>query len=309
MRFRIRTAVCTLLFLCALLWVAAPIAAVEGWTGQAAFSDPDTTVEETDSISPDQAVQEAIKQLAKEQAYADWLEADYRLYPLGPGSHGWVAILAKDGEEIGYVTMGATPEGDYILTEYGSGAYPLFSLHTLYRTLVQWGLIPEAWTVDQLVSDPSIILERYYDAPLFAAWKVHTKDGVYWFDAKTGEGYPDAEDVAFSNKSLQPADGITLGGEVSTVEIRIFDPFNHLFWIQPDPTGAAVKFSDLKSHLASDRHVVYSTLIMNDMVTMPLAVTGTLERSDQEPVVIVDHYGPRHMSYQALKKAGEFYLE
>lgn len=263
----------------------------------------------TASSDPHQAVQEAIRQLSKEEAYADWQKADYHVYPLGPGNHGWVAIVVKDGHEIGYLTLGATPEGDYIVTEYGSGAYPLFSLHTLYRTMVQWGLIPESWTVEQLVSDPAIILERYYEAPLFAAWKVHTKDGVYWFDAKTGEGYPDAEEVALTNHALQTADGIAFGGEVTTVEVRVFDPFDNLFWIQPDKTSDAVKFSDLKSHLAGDRHIVYTTLIMNDMVTMPLAVTGTLERGDKEPIVIVDHYGPRHFSYHALRKAGDFYLE
>jgi hypothetical protein len=308
MRWRVRTAVCTLIFLCALLWVAAPIAAVEGWTSPssaaktAAADQPQAT--KTKSVQA--KVERWMKDLSKEEEFADWREAKYRLYPLGPGSHGWVAIVELDGEEIGYMTITSTPEGEYLLTEYGTGAYPLFSLNTLYRSLVQWGLIPDSWTVDRLEKDPSVILERLYSPPVFAVWKVHTKEAVYLFDAKTGEGYPVESEQSIIEHI--PVTAIVLKGKMKGMEVDIFDPFDSLFWIDEEEPSSYT-FRSLKAQLQSKLRLVYTAKILDDTITLPFAVIGLQQWGEQEPLLLIDHYGPRYLPYSTLVKAGHFHMQ
>jgi hypothetical protein len=309
-----------LFFCCALLWAAAPIAAVEGWHAPPK-SQPAAAAAETAIKPADEQVKAWLAELARQEAFADWDQAEFRLYPLGPGTHGWAAILERGGEEIGYLIISATPDGDYQLLEYGTGAYPLFSWNTLHRSLMQWGLIPESWTAEDLARESErpgspVAAERRYEPPLLAVWEIVSEDGSkYIFDAKTGEGYPPFEFAgggADGRPALLAGDSdvsIHIAKKLKEVQVEVFDPFADLFWVKNVDKHAAADLNAILNHLEAGEKVVYTTRILGGEVTLPFAVIGAHVWGERDAAVMLDHYGPRLLAYEALANAGVFHLE
>lgn len=312
---QIRLAIATLIFSCTLLWVAAPIAAVEGWEQAPASGKPDRTETIAKPGQVRSCIERWVDELSRHKEYAEWKKADFRLYPLGPGSHSWVAILERDGREIGYLVAAATAEGEWILMEYGTGEYPLFSLNTLHRALMQHGLIPDSWTVGHLENEPSLVLERSYEPPFMAVWKVHTERGVFVFDAKTGEVYP-PESANEGDQGAQPAQArpdrrhaIRLSGDLAEIRTELFDPFHHLFWVRDREPAPPYDAERIMNHLKAGLRCVYTVRIMDGSVTLPFAVTGIQRWGTNPPAVMLDHYGPRTFSYTVLAEYGDFHLQ
>lgn len=79
---------------------------------------------ESDALRAEDAAREWIPHLARQPGMENWNEAAIRLSSLGPGRHGWLALLAGKGKTIGYMIINARPEGGYRLTGYGPGEVP-----------------------------------------------------------------------------------------------------------------------------------------------------------------------------------------
>jgi hypothetical protein len=316
---RIRWAVGTLIAACALVWVAAPLAAVDGRPG-AAKPQADAAAPENAADRVTAEVRAWLRVLSRQEAFAGWEQADIRLHPLGPGTHAWAAILTREGEEIGYVIVGATPDGEYRLLEYGTGAYPLFSWNTLHRALAEWRLIPAAWTADDLAraaerpgGGAPVAIARRYEPPLLAVWEVAAEDGNrYLFDAKTGEEYPPFEleggEGARPERPAEDGASIRLAKALQQVETKGFDPFADLFWIRDADGPGDADFAAVLDHLKAGAKVVYTTRILGGEVTLPFAVIGVHVWGEQSAAVMLDHYGPRLIAYEALARAGVFHL-
>lgn len=54
----------------------------------------------------------------------DLAEADIRIMALGPGRHGWLALLVQRDQIAGHMIVSATPEGGLQLTACGLGDVP-----------------------------------------------------------------------------------------------------------------------------------------------------------------------------------------
>lgn len=170
MKGKFHFAVCTLVIVCAIVWVVKPIATVQGWSGQANAPSSELIEEVATALvykedSVGEQVQKWIDDLSAQKPFAQWKAANFKLYPLGPGQNGWVAILTRDDDEteIGYLVVSATQDGGYELMEYGTGSYPLFSLKTLWNTLQQNMLIAPSMTHDELDRTKEILIERIYE--------------------------------------------------------------------------------------------------------------------------------------------------
>lgn len=137
-----------------------------------------------------------IATLSDTPEFSSWRNATWTSYPLGPGTHGWVIILENEGQEIGYMVVSAIPnESGFTLTEYGTGDSPLFSMKTLYRSLVQHGLISSSISLDQFIQGRNFTLQRIYINPFHAVWQVSitneiTETPTTVMDAKTAEIIP-----------------------------------------------------------------------------------------------------------------------
>jgi hypothetical protein len=244
--------------------------------------------------------------LAREEGFHNWQAAAWNSYPLGPGTHGWVVILTDHGEDVGYMIVQAVENGSFRLTEYGTGNHPLFSLTTLYRSLVQQELIPTTITYSDFIASETIAKDRLYMDGLTAVWKINLNDQAYYVDAKSGEVLPLKEDPT---PKLQ-ADDIYLMTtdlkEASTVMHPAFDPYEQMPWIVGSPLPVA-GLSALQSALDTDKNLTYVTELYGGQVTLPLAVLGYQSWQEGSSYLVLDHEGPRYIQLPAALEMGHIY--
>lgn len=241
--------------------------------------------------------------LAREEGFENWQKAAWNSYPLGPGTHGWVVILTNDGQDVGYMIVHATENGSFRLTEYGTGHNPLFSLTTLYRSLVQQELIPYSYS--DFVQNQTIIQDRLYMDALTAVWKITLDDQTYYLDAKSAELLPLQEDPTPNLKDDLPK-GTELSSKAQTVLFPAFDPYDRLQWVQGQPLSVT-KLSELQDALNLQNQLTYVTELYNGQVTMPLAILGYQQWSSGDTYLTLDHVGPRYVILQAALQLGHIY--
>jgi hypothetical protein len=265
---------------------------------QPAGASANFTVEATDKPASvlDETVNRWKLALAKEKGFESWEKADWSSYPLGPGSHGWAVILVSEGKEIGYMIIHAAENGELRLTEYGTGSSPLFSLTTLYRSLIQLGLIPE-----------STKAERWYFGSLQGVWKVTSNQTIYVLDAKTGQTLPFEKlpVIGIENIAL-PSTSTTLGGKLEEKLLPTFDPYERLPWVQGKPLDIS-GLEELRLALQKHPKLTFVSELYDGKVTYPLAVLGYRKWEQDDPYLILDFEGPCYMPLQSALMHGKFY--
>jgi hypothetical protein len=262
----------------------------------------------------DASIERWRKALAVQPDFAAWRDASWTSYPLGPGTHSFVVLLTHDGQEVGYMIVSATPDGSYRLTEYGTGNKPLFSLSTLYRSLVQQELIESNTSLAQFLNDTSIKKERLYTDPFHAVWKLTFgdedavgSDSVY-IDAKTGERLPVDETML---PVSSPASSAGIGPAAETVAdsllLPVFNPYERISWVQGDPLPLSV-FADVKQALAGKQRLTLVVEPFGGAITVPLAVIGYhVWPAAGGEYVALDQDGARYVSFESLHTAGRFF--
>lgn len=268
--------------------------------------------------SLDEQVNGWIQAMAKEKGFEGWSSAQWEKYPLGPGTHEWLILLrSKSGQQdVGYLVVGATEQGGYQLIEYGTGSNPLYSLNTLYHSLVQLGLIPKHTSYEAFVQEHlrRFKPERLYIVPLQAAWRL-TKDGTTWYiDAKTGRKLPDLSGAFPTGTAPAPT---ASGSQVSSqhpariterLEKEAFDPFEKTGWVHGKPLHSEA-FEDIKQTLSQpNRRITYSGKWFGGKAVYPLAVTGYHVWHTEGPFVRLDHDGGvRYVRFDLARSLGHFY--
>lgn len=210
-----------------------------GFTIGAAVPDKKANITAKDRS---QQIDRWIDELSRQNDFTDWKKATRHEYPLGPGTHSWVVLLELQGEEIGYLVVGATELGGLALLEYGSGPFPLFGMNTLYHSLVQHGLISSSNPLHHTkgLEQSGLEVSRIYGSAFQAVWKITSPNStlIYW-DASTGEQLPIGENLepefskslvtSLSTSQLQPK-------QLSSVRLTTaFDPYEHFPWLVSDP--------------------------------------------------------------------------
>lgn len=243
--------------------------------------------------------------LARESGFESWQTAVWNSYPLGPGTHGWVVILTDHGQDVGYMIVHATDNGSFRLTEYGTGNNPLFSLTTLYRSLVQQELIPITTSYSDFVQNETIMLDRLYMDQLTAVWKIMFDDQAYYLDAKSGELLPLKEDPIPRIKEDQP-EATDLSSKAQTASFPAFDPYDRLPWVQGKPLPVT-KLSELQKALNPQAKLTYVTELYDGQVTLPLAILGYQQWVDGDSYLTLDHVGSRYVLLETALKLGHIF--
>lgn len=260
-----------------------------------------------------------VKLLAKEQEFESWKESQWTSAPLGPGMHGFI-ILIYDGEtEVGYLIVHSTPEGQLQLTEYGVGEYPMFSLNTLYRTLVLHELIPKANKYEKYIEENQYHIERIYLNPFQAVWKLSNQENIYYFDAITGEAFPLREKLILQlqkkldqEKKEQSTKDLLVSNQAAKLDDRkiipVFDPYDQLNWISREPLHI-VKPQDLLQSISSELpQITYTALIFDDLILVPLAIVGYHHWNENIMYINIDQQGLRFVPVHDVLKQGQFFL-
>jgi hypothetical protein len=258
----------------------------------------------------EQQVRNWIDQLSKQPAFADWKSASPDIQPLGPGTHGWLALLVKNGQTVGYMVVHARPEGGFRLGEYGIGPHALFDPAALRRTLLENGLIDRE-------GDP-YEAEIHYVHPFAAVWRVTVGPETIWVDGKTNEWLPiKAEDMIQLQLRWQlEADGGQSGDDSDAVGFRdaeaiigkSFDVYDKLPWV----TGAAPlqvqNQKKVQSLIRKGLHIRYVTEPYGDAVLYAVPVIGYVRHDGDHLDLGVDMAGLRFIPIENLMSRGRFYL-
>lgn len=65
-----------------------------------------------------------MERIAAAEGFADWLGAHLEIFPLGPGTHGWLVLLSRDNRRVGFLTVYDDGRGGWTIGEYGRGEPP-----------------------------------------------------------------------------------------------------------------------------------------------------------------------------------------
>lgn len=251
-----------------------------------------------------ESVNRFIAQLAKQPGFEAWPQAEWTSQPLGPGTHGWIVLLLSGGQEIGYLVVHADETGQYRLSEYGKGSFPLFSANTLYRSLVRLELIEYPYHA-----------ERLYWNPLQALWKVSVEnaDRVWYLDAKTGEELPisEADLPAMEGNQLSPIwktftkldSSHTI---IETGQTTPLDPFGRLPWASGEQ-AAEGSYPGIREQVKAGKPPVFAAELYKGSVTVPLAVSGYQLWSGGDAFVQVAQDDDRFIPLDVLGRLGRFY--
>jgi hypothetical protein len=244
-----------------------------------------------------------IEVIGSEPGFEAWQDAVWNRYPLGPGTHGWVIHVRHDQQEIGYLIVHSTPDGDYMLQEYGNGDYSLFSLNTLHQTLVQHGLIQSS---SDLSEDQ---LERVYLNALHSVWRAEIGGEVYYADAKTGELLP-LEDEHIEKMLDHGSVAVTFETELNKIEetkaVPDFDPFYNVHWLTDPPLVLEDQHS-FRLAMHHEAPITYSAHLFGRTILCAFAVNGYHTWNDDIAYVSIDHEGNRYIPYRLLAELGSFY--
>ncbi|WP_442601324.1 hypothetical protein [Paenibacillus sp. KN14-4R] len=247
------------------------------------------------------------KLLAKQPGWESWKQASWSVYPLGPGTHGWIVELTQDGQKVGYMIVSGDMHGGYVLTEYGKGSNPLFSLDTLHRVLTERGIISNHITVNDLVQGTAININRIYINALQALWKIVVNGKASYFDAITGalldlEQEPTA---SIPDPHAQPSIGLTANLPL-LAEHPVFDPYERMPWLTGKPLHIS-NFAAFQRAFKNNDELRLVCELYNGKLSMPLPVLGYVQWEQSEPLLIVDQEGERYISLSIALQLGNLY--
>lgn len=250
-----------------------------------------------------------IASLSSQEDFRDWQGAAWTRHPLGAGMHGYLILLQKNGKEVGYLVIGETEDGKLKLIEYGAGESPLFSMKTLYRSLVQSELIPSDYNETSATS--AIPAERLYFSPLHAVWKVAYGSEWIYIDAKTGEQLPLTSQSFETLQTYVPANVIS-GTTPQLARIGsqpFFDPYDNTYWItdQPLPAASAEQLPALLEDVT--KPVTFKANLYGKKVLAPFAVTGYHDWESIGPYIRLEQEGLRFVPLEALAEYGTFHRQ
>jgi len=230
-------------------------------------SSAQVTVLTMSEVSLEAQVDIWIAELAKDEAFSAWKHATWRKAPLGPGQHGWVVFVQQGGKTIGYMVVGAKPEGGYELLEYGEGEFPLFSSAVLEQALTSDGLEGVAFTSKAAV-------ERLYFDPMHAVWQVSEAGVVRYADAATGAWLPiGAEEVSRLKVSTSTKE--SLSGKRLHIMKEPGDPYMNLDWFEA--SDASIRgWNDFAAWFAAkgEGEAIYAGSAFAGAVSTPVGVAG-----------------------------------
>lgn len=241
----------------------------------------------------EEAVNGWIEDLAVQEEFSDWRQAEWTSAPLGPGSHGFVVTLKQQGVEVGYLIVHAAQDGGWSLTEYGAGDQPLFSLSRLDEALKKQGAIPVNGTY---------AINRIYCSPFEAVFAVHANRTTFAVDAKSGELLP--EGTLEAARSCEP---VAANSHADSMELRpsslmkTWDAFDDISWMAGKGAVKPDK-QKLLSGLKQDERYVVRTAPFEQNRIAAYAIRGYADWTSKQYVAVED-FGPRYVPMEAVLQA------
>ncbi|OZB96790.1 hypothetical protein [Paenibacillus sp. XY044] len=252
-----------------------------------------------------------VRELSAQSNFQQWSGAAIDYYPLGPGTHSWLAIVSENGKQLGYLIFTAREEGGYMLSEYGSGPAIPYSSDALHDRLAEDALIP-----DQPGIPANVQIQAQYMAML-PVWKVILpgKPAMY-IDALTLERLPGNAVSASSTpvsgtEIVTNQEGLHLKSSSAVAKQSGGDPYDDLLWMT-SPRLNISRGDDLLKAVTSGGSLIFTAPGRNASYGAPFAVTGVQIWSPSTSAPAVSYAatgraGSRYLPVSMLMAAGEFH--
>lgn len=243
-----------------------------------------------------------VSKLAEQTPFKTWQNADPQIEALGPGTHSWLVLFTKEGEDVGYMVVHATLNGSFQLGEYGLGPFSLYSQQKLKQSLIDNGLVTEDQTA-------LITAVKHYVHPFAAAWEVTVGEESYWLDAKTAELLPVNKklwELLYPNS--EPVNQRTKEG-FRVIKLRInntFDAYERLPWLTKEASIPVKDTKKLQSRLDRKQHLRYVIEPFGEAMLYAVPIVGYQRWSNGRLDLAVDMEGTRFIPIGAIGK-GLFY--
>jgi hypothetical protein len=271
-------------------------------------------------LQVDKHIQLWIDTLAQDRKFSSWRDKTWRKLPIGPGQHGWVVMIeerdarGKLKSTLGYLVIGAAAEGGFRLLEYGRGGVPLFS-EAMLKQVIAW----EGPEGEKFSSKAKV--ERIYELPLQAYWKLSESGVTATIDAKTGIWLPQRESsdpqTSKGGESAPTSEDYPLSNCIAHKTLITTDPELNLEWLDR-PATPITQWQNLLPWMRNRQSkLIYVADLYDGEVMMPIGVAGyhwwksttpdrtTKERCDR--FVILAHEGLRYIRLEPLIAHGKFH--
>ncbi|WP_160040088.1 hypothetical protein [Paenibacillus sp. USDA918EY] len=252
--------------------------------------------------------EQVVDELSNQDSFQDWKRAGISYDPLGPGTHGWLATVSRNGKAVGYLILTSTDDGQYMLSEYGRGESMPYNSQALYQRLQQLGLLQAG---SKLSGGTSI--EARYSA-LLPVWKITPpgKKAIY-LHGMTGEELP----MQPSGMEKAPLDGLSSIGRLKLVgatqpkRTGTSDPYENLLWLQSPKLSFRGDQDLIQAVKAGSSGLVFTSPGHNADYGAPFVVTGlhAWKADGTEKEVLFAASGPdgsRYLPAAELLAHGEF---
>ncbi|WP_310549893.1 hypothetical protein [Paenibacillus glufosinatiresistens] len=282
--FSLRLAFAGLALLAGLAAACGPVSAVGAPPAAAAVhpapvSLPAPTADAAPSVRLLAFVQAAVDKLSQQEPYGSWIGAKPSVYPLGPGTHGWLVQLTADGRRVGYLIVTAAEDGGYALSEYGAGSSGLpYDLEALRAFSARNGLLLSS------LSSGSWRLTPCYNG-ILPYWRLDNGSGELLVSAVQPELLP-VSAAAPSPGSGEAANAPVLTGILTSGNADRYspqtvirasapaeDPYDNLLWLSA-PRLRPASAAELGALLRTSPALVFRASGTNGAGSGPLAVTG-----------------------------------
>jgi len=249
-------------------------------------------------------VHEWITRLAEQKPFKSWRTIDPQIEALGPGTHSWLVLFTKEGQDIGYMVVHAVTDGSFQLGEYGLGPYTLFSQQILKKSLIESGLVSAEQS--ELVTTV-----KHYIHPFAAAWEVTIGQETYWLDAKTAEQLPINKEEwkrLFAN-SQDDYHGEQIGSsKIANLQLNEpFDAYEKLTWLTKEAPFPAKDAAKLQKLLNGKQHLRYVTEPFGDSMLYAVPIIGYQRWANGRIDLAIDMEGTRFIPIHILLSNGRFY--
>jgi hypothetical protein len=199
------------------------------------------------------------------------------------------------------------------LMEYGHGPQPLFSLNTLYQSMMQQALIDTSLAFAAFTADTNWIKERFYIHALESFWRITRGTEVYYLDAKTGEVLLNSIKPLETSAQLLSA---SASPEILTSQMPAqlkksivtssYDPFDKPSWVNGKPLFVE-SMDDLKLAIQMHPKLTYMSKLYHKKLISPYALTGYHLWNEGLAYISLDNEGARYLPLTLLLKVGAFY--
>lgn len=276
-------------------------------------STPSDTPSEDKSAALEEVILRFKHSLSQQEQFSAWTDAQWTKHPLGPGIRGWIIIMEKDQQELGYMVIYPSDDHNYVLGEYGTGTYPLFSMNTLYHSLIRQELIDHHMTYSAFIQATDLEQSRLYIDALYSFWRIKLNGKNHYFDAKTGEQWLITDEQvqlllnneqALSHELLSGNSHITQ--PTFTYESPIFDPFEDISWLVKTPLPLQ-KLHSFKQTLEHHTPLVYAARLFEQQLLKPYAVTGIQVWKESMTYLSLEEDGLRYIPMVTAIQHGQFY--